>query len=49
MKIAVISDLHGHLHSANHGEELLGDTKVYNTSILNEQYNLVYEPLMIRL
>ena len=40
---------HGHLHSSNHGEEVLGETKVYNTSILNEQYNLVYEPLMIRL
>ena len=42
-------NFHGHLHSANHGEELLGDTKVFNTSILNEQYELVYEPLMIRL
>ena len=42
-------NFHGHLHSTNHGEELLGETKVYNTSILNEQYNLVYEPLMIRL
>lgn len=41
--------LHGHLHSSNHGEELLGETKVYNTSILNEQYELVYEPLIIRL
>jgi Icc-related predicted phosphoesterase len=40
---------HGHLHSSNHGEELLGETKVYNTSVLNEQYNLVYEPLIIRL
>ena len=42
-------NFHGHLHSSNHGEEVLGETKVYNTSILNEQYNLVYEPLMIRL
>jgi Icc-related predicted phosphoesterase len=42
-------NFHGHLHSTNHGEELLGETKVYNTSILNEQYSLVYEPLMIRL
>ena len=42
-------NFHGHLHSANHGEELLVETKVYNTSILNEQYNLVYEPLIIRL
>jgi Icc-related predicted phosphoesterase len=42
-------NFHGHLHSSNHGEEILGETKVYNTSILNEQYNLVYEPLMVRL
>jgi Icc-related predicted phosphoesterase len=42
-------NFHGHLHSANHGEELLGETKVYNTSILNEGYSLVYEPLIIRL
>ena len=42
-------NFHGHLHSSNHGEEILGETKVYNTSILNEQYNLVYKPLMIRL
>lgn len=42
-------NFHGHLHSTNHGEEILGETKVYNTSILNEQYNLVYEPLMIRI
>jgi Icc-related predicted phosphoesterase len=42
-------NFHGHLHSSNHGEEILGETKVYNTSILNEQYSLVYEPLMIRL
>ena len=42
-------NFHGHLHSTNHGEELLGETKVYNTSILNEQYELVYEPLIIRL
>ena len=42
-------NFHGHLHSANHGEELLGETKVYNTSILNEQYDLTYKPLMIRL
>ncbi len=42
-------NFHGHLHSANHGEELLGETKVYNTSILNERYDLVYEPLIIRL
>lgn len=40
---------HGHLHSSNHGEEILGDTKVYNTSILNEGYEITYEPLYIRI
>lgn len=40
---------HGHLHSSNHGEEVLGETKVYNTSVLNESYELVYEPLIIRI
>lgn len=39
---------HGHLHTSNHEEEVLGETKVYNTSILNEQYDLVYKPLIIR-
>ena len=39
--------LHGHLHSTNHEEELLGTTKVYNVSLLNEDYNLVYKPLYI--
>lgn len=42
-------NFHGHLHTSNHGEEILGETKVYNTSILNEQYDLTYKPLMIRL
>ena len=42
-------NFHGHLHSSNHGEEILGETKVYNTSVLNESYELVYEPLIIRI
>ena len=40
---------HGHLHSSNHDEELLLDTKVYNTSILDESYRIKYQPLMIRI
>lgn len=40
---------HGHLHSSNHEEELLLDTKVYNTSILDESYRIKYQPLMIRI
>jgi len=37
--------IHGHLHSANHKEEMLGSTRVYNVSLLNEDYTSVYEPL----
>lgn len=39
--------LHGHLHSSNHNEEILEESKVYNVSLLNESYNLFYEPLII--
>ena len=42
-------NIHGHLHSTNHGEEILNDTKVYNVSIVNESYKLVYEPLILKL
>ena len=42
-------NFHGHLHSANHEEEILGETKVFNTSILDESYNLIYKPLIIRI
>ena len=38
---------HGHLHSSNHEIEILGKSKVINCSLLNENYELVYEPLVI--
>ena len=41
--------LHGHLHSTNHEEELLGNTKVYNTSILNEDYKITYDPVILEI
>jgi len=41
--------LHGHLHSSNRELEMLGDTKVYNASLLDERYEMVYEPLYINL
>ena len=41
--------LHGHLHSTNHEQELLGSTMVYNVSLLNENYKMTYEPLYIEL
>lgn len=34
--------LHGHLHSTNHDCEMLGNTEVYNVSILDEYYDYVY-------
>lgn len=40
---------HGHLHSTNHEEELLGDTKVYNTSILSEDYKITYDPVILEI
>lgn len=40
---------HGHLHSSNHKCEMLNETKVYNCSILNENYNPVYKPLYIKI
>lgn len=41
--------IHGHLHSSNHELELLGDTKVYNVSINNENYSAKYDPLYLLL
>lgn len=37
----------GHLHSANHDCEMLDNTKIYNTSIVNERYEISYEPLYL--
>lgn len=39
--------LHGHLHSTNHEREMLYETEVFNTSILNEEYKITYNPLII--
>lgn len=44
-----IYHFHGHLHSSNHNEELLGITKVFNTSILDERYLIMYDPLIMRI
>ena len=44
IKTAPKLHLHGHLHSTNHDEEILGVTKVYCVSILGEQYTVQYEP-----
>ena len=42
-------NLHGHLHSANHEEEFLGTTSVYNVSLVDEQYKQVYLPLQLEI
>lgn len=41
--------IHGHLHSSNHEEELLGNTKVYNVSVLDEDYRVKYKPLIFEI
>ena len=41
--------LEGHLHSCEHDKTMHGDTAVYNVSLLNENYEMVYEPTYIDL
>ena len=41
--------LHGHLHSTNHDRERLAESDVYNVSLLDEHYELIYEPLILDL
>lgn len=41
--------IHGHLHSSNHEEEILGDTKVYNVSLVGEDYMQKYKPLIFEI
>ncbi len=38
---------HGHLHSTNHEKEMLGDTTIYNVSIVSEAYEAIYPPLYL--
>jgi predicted phosphohydrolase len=37
-------NLHGHLHTSNREEEMFGNTKVYNVSLLDEDYKMVFKP-----
>lgn len=41
--------VHGHLHSTNHKEEKLDGTTVVCTSILDDRYNMKYEPYYFEL
>ena len=45
LKKAPKYNIHGHLHSANHECEILGDTKVYCVSLVDENYIANY-PLL---
>lgn len=44
-----VTCLHGHLHTTNHEEEKLGNTSVYNVSLLDENYEMVYKPLYLEI
>ena len=39
----------GHLHSCNHGCEMLNDTEVYTVSLLDENYKMAYKPLYMEI
>ena len=36
--------LSGHIHSGNHGIDMLNNTKCINVSMCNEKYHAIYEP-----
>lgn len=42
-------NIHGHLHTTNHNVEKLGDTDVYCVSILDENYEIAFEPQYLEL
>lgn len=42
-------NIHGHLHSANHEREILGNTDVYCVSLVDENYVVNYEPLYLEI
>ncbi len=42
-------NIHGHLHSANHEKELLGETEVYCVSLVDEEYTVSYSPLILEI
>lgn len=41
--------IHGHIHSANHEVEKIGDTCCFNVSVLGEDYTQKYKPLYFML
>lgn len=41
--------IHGHLHTTNHDPEFLGDTEVRCVSVLDENYEVAYDPMYFEL
>ena len=39
----------GHIHTGNHNETRMNRTRMFNVSLLNEQYRVRYEPKVIYL
>lgn len=39
----------GHLHSCDHNKIMINDTEHYNVSLKDEKYDLVYEPLYLKI
>lgn len=39
--------VHGHIHTSNHEREVIGVSDIYNTSLVNEQYEPVFKPLYL--
>lgn len=39
-------NIHGHLHTAKHEFEVLGNTKVCNCSLLDEEYKMNFKPII---
>ena len=39
----------GHIHSGNHNLEQFGEAQIANCSILNESYQMIYTPLILKI
>lgn len=39
--------VHGHIHTSNHGREIIGVSEIYNTSLVNEQFEPAFKPLYL--
>ena len=39
----------GHIHTGDHDESLIGNTKCHNVSLLDEMYKVTYSPMIVEL